>query len=82
MTPSNNNDSAGISALESYWQPKPANGYIEIRVSPDHYPQAEGVEQGVQVVAPGGYVREHQHNDQQELILVYEGRRRSRNRRL
>ena len=66
-------DMHNLPVSEGYWQPMPANGYVEIRVSPLQYQQAVGVEQGIQVVAPGGSVRKHRHNGQQELILVFEG---------
>ena len=58
---------------ESFWQPEPANGFVELRVSEHNAITSDRFETGIQVVAPGGYVREHQHNDQEELILVYEG---------
>ena len=73
MSPVKQDDRNNVSASEGYWQPVPANGYVEVRVSTRQYPQASGVEQGIQVIAPGGYVREHRHKGQQELILVYEG---------
>ena len=56
-----------------FWQPVPAGGFVELRVSRQQTQMDQSFESGVQVVAPGGYVREHQHNDQQELILVYQG---------
>lgn len=62
---------------EAYWQPVPANGYVELRVSRRQDESIQHFDTGVQVVAPGGYVREHQHNDQEELILVYEGEGRA-----
>lgn len=58
---------------ESFWQPMPANGYVELRVSHRQHPSIDGFDTGVQVVAPGGFVREHQHDHYEELILVYEG---------
>src|SRR5688500_3001368 len=41
----------------SYWQPKPANGYSTVKVSPDNC-SSNQVTMGIQVVAPGGYVRD------------------------
>ncbi|WP_062270031.1 cupin domain-containing protein [Endozoicomonas arenosclerae] len=58
---------------ESFWQPEPANGFVELRVSKHSSIASSRFETGIQVVSPGGYVREHQHNDQEELILVFEG---------
>ncbi|WP_051785717.1 cupin domain-containing protein [Endozoicomonas numazuensis] len=57
----------------AFWQPEPANGYVELRVSEHSAVASSRFETGIQVVAPGGFVREHQHNDQEELILVFEG---------
>ena len=58
---------------ESYWQPVPANGFVEIHVSRHRNPTHTPFESGVQEVAPGGRVREHAHNPHEELILVFEG---------
>jgi quercetin dioxygenase-like cupin family protein len=58
----------------SYWQPKPADGYITIKVSPDNC-TSNLVTMGVQVVAPNGcYVREHWHSRNEEILFCYEGR--------
>lgn len=55
----------------SFWQPVPANGYVELKV----IEQAGGnrFDCGMQSVAAGGFVREHAHSDHNELILVYQG---------
>lgn len=58
---------------ESYWQPVPANGFVEIHVSPKSTQTITPFESGVQEVAPGCRVREHAHDPHEELILVYEG---------
>ena len=58
---------------ESYWQPVPANGYVELRVSNRQHPSIDNFDTGVQAIAPGCFVREHQHDEYEELILVYEG---------
>ena len=58
---------------ESYWQPVPANGHVELHISNDLDPTITGFDTGTQEVAPGCFVREHQHDDQEELILVYAG---------
>jgi len=58
----------------SYWQPKPANGYITIKISPDNC-TSNLVTMGIQVVAPNGcYVREHWHSRNEEILFCYEGR--------
>ena len=58
---------------ESYWQPVPANGYSEVRVSKRDAPELAGLSSGIQVIAPGGHVREHRHGSEQELLFFYEG---------
>ena len=50
---------------QSYWQPIWANGYSIIKLSPKHAGPGN-VAMGVQVIAPGGYVREHSHDPNQE----------------
>jgi len=58
----------------SFWQPRPANGYITIKVSPDNC-ASNAVTMGVQVVAPNGcYVREHWHSRNEEILFCFEGR--------
>ena len=46
---------------ESYWQPVPANGFVEVAVA-----QGDGsgarFDTGIQEVAPGGHVRRHAHD--------------------
>ena len=59
---------------ESYWQPKPANGYAEVHVSKRNDPSVAGFSSGMQVIAPGSYIREHQHGVEQELLFFFEGR--------
>jgi quercetin dioxygenase-like cupin family protein len=58
---------------ESYWQPVPANGFVEIRVSHRRDPGIGGLASGVQVVAPGCHIREHVHPDQEELLFFFRG---------
>ena len=56
----------------SYWQPKPANGYVEFKVTPRNCrSNAFGV--FVQVVPPGGFVREHAHDRHEEVLFCFEG---------
>ena len=57
----------------SYWQPKPANGYATVKVSPDNC-SSNQVTMGMQAVAPGCYVREHWHSRNEEILFCYEGR--------
>jgi mannose-6-phosphate isomerase-like protein (cupin superfamily) len=57
----------------SFWQPLPANGYAEVHVSKDSDPRIEGFSSGIQVIAPGSHIREHQHGVEQELLFFFEG---------
>ena len=57
----------------SFWQPVPANGYAELHVSKACDPRIDGFSSGIQVIAPGGYIREHQHGVEQELLFFFEG---------
>ena len=46
----------------SWWQPVPANGYSEVRLRPGNLPEVGGrLSSGIQVIAPGCFIREHQH---------------------
>ena len=58
---------------ESYWQPVPANGFVEVHVSHRRHATETPFECGIQAVAPGGHVREHAHDPHEELILVIDG---------
>ena len=58
---------------ESFWQPVPANGYAEVRVSKRDSPKIQGFSSGIQVIAPGCLIREHQHGAEQELLFFFEG---------
>jgi mannose-6-phosphate isomerase-like protein (cupin superfamily) len=57
----------------SYWQPVPANGHIDVLLSPDrvHMPSPFGL--GTQTVAPGCYVREHLHDNNEEVLVCLSG---------
>jgi quercetin dioxygenase-like cupin family protein len=57
----------------SFWQPMPANGFAEVKVTP----AATGHDvfsAGFQTVAPGGRIRPHSHGDQVELQVCFRGR--------
>lgn len=60
-------------STESYWQPMPANGHVEVHVSRHRHSTMSGFESGLQEVAVGGRVREHAHSPHEELILVIDG---------
>jgi quercetin dioxygenase-like cupin family protein len=57
---------------ESFWQPVWANGYSTVKISPRS--GVENLTMGVQVIAPGGYVREHSHTPNQEILFCFAGR--------
>ena len=59
---------------ESFWQPVPANGYAEVRVSKRDAPGIRGFSSGIQIIAPGCHIREHQHDAHEELLFFFEGR--------
>lgn len=58
---------------ESYWQPVPANGYVDVALAPHVVGMEHPFGLGTQSVAPGGYVREHTHEHNEEAIYVIEG---------
>ena len=58
---------------QSYWQPVPANGYAEVLVSKRNDPSIRDLSAGIQVIAPGSHIREHQHGTEQELLFFFEG---------
>jgi quercetin dioxygenase-like cupin family protein len=57
----------------SYWQPVPANGHADPKLTPDKtaFPP---LSMGYQTIAPGGRIREHSHGDQIELQICFRGR--------
>ena len=63
-------------AGESFWQPVPANGWAEVKVSPRDDARVRGFSSGIQVIAPGCHVREHRHGREHELLFFYAGRGR------
>jgi mannose-6-phosphate isomerase-like protein (cupin superfamily) len=58
---------------QSFWQPVPANGYAEVLVSKRNDPSIEGFSAGIQLIAPGSHIREHQHGTEQEVLFFFEG---------
>src|SRR5208282_4003364 len=58
---------------QSYWQPIWANGYSIVKLSPRNA-GPENLAMGVQVIAPGGFVREHSHTPNQEILFCFEGK--------
>ena len=58
---------------QSYWQPTWANGYSIVKLSPKHA-GPDNLTMGIQVIAPGGYVREHSHTPNQEILFCFAGK--------
>jgi mannose-6-phosphate isomerase-like protein (cupin superfamily) len=58
---------------ESFWQPVPAGGYAEVRVSHRRHPAIRSFASGIQVIAPGCHIREHVHPREEELLFFFEG---------
>ena len=57
---------------DSFWQPVPANGYASVMLSPGG--GASGLfSMGVQVIPPGGMIREHAHDRHEELTFFWQG---------
>jgi mannose-6-phosphate isomerase-like protein (cupin superfamily) len=61
----------------SYWQPVPANGHIEVIFAPESVRMEHPIGFGTQTVPPGGYVREHAHDRNEEVIFVVSGKGRA-----
>lgn len=57
----------------SYWQPLPANGHADPKLTPD-LTRFPALSMGYQTIAPGGRVREHPHGEQIELQICFRGR--------
>jgi quercetin dioxygenase-like cupin family protein len=58
---------------DSYWQPVPANGFVRNILNSAMTGGAVNFSLGTQTVAPGCFVREHTHPDNEEIIFVIEG---------
>ncbi len=57
----------------SLWQPLPSRGYVTVKLEPQTMPY-DTFSCGIQVLPPGCSVRDHGHQQNHELIFVYEGR--------
>lgn len=58
---------------ESFWQPVPANGHVRNLVSSEALGTPGRFSMGTQTVAPGCMIREHTHDQNEEVIYVLEG---------
>ena len=59
----------------SYWQPVPANGFSDIKLSQENI-GCDVLSAGFQTVAEGGRIRAHSHADELELQICFQGRGR------
>lgn len=57
----------------SYWQPVPANGFVQCLLESGAIGAETPFAMGTQTVDAGCFVREHQHPANEEVILVLEG---------
>ncbi|MEO0608455.1 MAG: cupin domain-containing protein [Pseudomonadota bacterium] len=57
---------------ESWWQPLPSRGYVSTYITPENNPYHD-FSSGIQVLPPGGEVREHGHTINHELVFIYQG---------
>ena len=60
-------------AARSFWQPVPANGFVECHLDPSTIASDTPFAMGRQTVAPGCHVREHMHDRHEEVIHVVAG---------
>lgn len=58
---------------EAYWQPQPANGYAAVHVAPHLVPMDRPFSAGTQTLPPGGVVRKHSHEDNEEVLHFISG---------
>lgn len=59
---------------ETFWQPVPANGHVRNILDQAMTGGGANLSVGTQTVAPGCFIREHAHADNEEIIHVLEGR--------
>jgi mannose-6-phosphate isomerase-like protein (cupin superfamily) len=57
---------------DSYWQPGPHFGYMNVTVSPRNH-SSNQLSMGIQVIPPGCHVRPHAHARNDEVLFVYSG---------
>jgi quercetin dioxygenase-like cupin family protein len=58
---------------ESFWQPVPANGFVRNILNQAMTEGQSNFSMGTQTVAPGCFIREHTHADNEEVIFVLAG---------
>ena len=58
----------------SYWQPVPANGFVRCILNPKTIASENRFAMGTQTVAPGCHIREHTHDQHEEVIHLTSGK--------
>jgi gentisate 1,2-dioxygenase len=56
----------------SLWQPLPSRGYVTMKLTPETMAY-DTFSSGIQLLPPGCEVREHGHQQNHELVFIYEG---------
>ncbi|SIR46185.1 cupin domain-containing protein [Bosea sp. TND4EK4] len=59
---------------DSFWQPLPANGFVRNLLNTAKTGGAAQFSMGTQTVAANSFIREHTHEDHEEIIFVLQGR--------
>ena len=59
---------------ESFWQPVPANGFVRNLLNQAKTGGFSRFSMGTQTVAPQSFIREHTHDEHEEVIFVLEGK--------
>lgn len=59
--------------IKTYWQPKPANGHASVIISPAMVQMDARFSVGTQTLPPGGVVREHSHDHNEEVLHFTSG---------
>ena len=63
----------GLDEAASFWQPVPANGFVRNLLNQAMTGGAANFSLGTQTVAPGCFIREHTHANNEEIIHVLDG---------
>lgn len=58
---------------KSYWQPVPANGFVRTLFNSKELGAHSRFSAGTQTIDPGCFVREHMHDEHEEIIYIFEG---------
>lgn len=58
---------------DDHWQPVPANGHISVRIAPGLVAMEHALGLGTQTLPPGGFVREHAHDRNEEVLHFISG---------